>query len=445
MNYSQARADRRTLFYVVFLACLLSLLVTGCGKGADNAQQSRKKAPLVAVVTVAPGEIARTLDLTGEIIPIETIQVSATAEGPIAYCPWREGDDVKAGEKLVEIARPVYREEVTSAEAALAVAQAKLADLRAGPRPEEIAQAAESVKQLEECARFTKSDLDRVAQLVESGSLSGESADEARVAYVKCQTDLVAARQKLQMLRAGPTATEIATQEALVKESAAKLELAKARLSECIISAPFDGTITRVYVRQGDMAAPRTPLLDMADLSSLVVRSTVPEASSGAVRSGMEAQVRIDALPGRTFAAEVVRVFPTLDPELRTRMIELAVADDAPLAPGMFSRVLLILESAADAVIVPVHALIVSPAGDPAVFVAANGKAVQRKVQTAIEDGGRIQIISGLEPGEKVIVSGQENLEDGAEIRVAGTPKTGDSPAGKPGTANPDRPKEAGQ
>lgn len=426
MNYLQKRPTRRGVASLVIALCFMGLAITGCGnKAADT--QPQNKAPLVQVETVASGEIARTLDLTGEVLPIEAIEVSATVEGPIAFCPWREGDDVKAGERLVEIARPVYREEVTSAEAALAVAQAKLADLRAGARPEEIAQAAESVKQLEECAEFTKSDLKRVAQMVETGSLPGESADKARVAYVKCQTDLTAARQKLQMLRAGPTATEIATQEAIVQEAEAQLDLAKARLSECIITAPFDGTITKVYVRQGDMAAPRTPLLDMVDLSSLLVRSTVPEAYTGAVRTGMQARVRIDALPGQTFAAEVVRVFPHLDPQLRTRTIELAVGDDAALAPGMFGRVLLILESAADAVTVPVQAVITTPTGAQVAFVAADGKAVQRKVQTGIEEGGRVQILSGLQPGEKVIVAGQEKLKDGAEIRLPGPPKGGKS------------------
>ena len=407
-------------------ACSCLHVFVGCGGDGGDAQP-QKKAPLVTVEPAAVGEIARTLDLTGEVVPIQAVQISATLEGPIAFCPWREGDVVKAGEVLIEIARPVYREEVRTAEAALAVAQAKLADLRAGARPEEIAQAAESVKQLEECAGFAKSDLDRVSQMVESGSLPGESAEKARVAYVKCQTDLAAARQKLQMLRAGPTATEIATQEAIVEEAAAKLELARARLSESTIPAPFGGTITKVYVRQGDMAAPRMPLIEMVDLSSLVVRCAVPEISTGAVRTGMEAQVRLDALPGRSFSARVVRVFPHLDPQLRTRTIELAVENDAPLAPGMFGRVLLILESVPDAVTVPVQAIIATPSGAQVAFVVADGKAAQRKVETGIEASGRIQILSGLNPGDQVVVSGQEKLKDGAEVRLSGPSEKGQS------------------
>jgi membrane fusion protein (multidrug efflux system) len=116
---------------------------------------------------------------------------------------------------------------------------------------------------------------------------------------------------------------------------------------------------------------------------------------------------------------------------MRTRTIELAVKDDAALAPGMFGRIRLIVESVDDAVTVPVQAVIVTPAGAQVAFIVADGKAAQRKVQTGIEESGRVQILSGLEPGEKVIVAGQEKLKDGAEIRLPGAPGQGPS-TGKP-------------
>ncbi len=131
-----------------------------------------------------------------------------------------------------------------------------------------------------------------------------------------------------------------------------------------------------------------------------------------------------------TLPAEVIRVYPELDPQMRTRTIELAVKDGVDLAPGMFGRVRLIVESI-DAVTVPVQAVIVTSAGAQVAFVAADGKAVQRKVQTGIEEGGRVQILVGLVPGEKVIIAGQEKLKDGAEIRLPGSPKDGQA-AGKP-------------
>jgi len=420
-------------------ACVLiaAILLSSCGGGKETGQQTQKKAPLVVVETVSKGEIVRTIDLTGEVVPVESVQISATVEGPVSFCPWREGDQVESGAKLIEIYRELYRAEVKAAEAALEVAQAKLADLKAGTRPEEIAKAEQNARELDESALFARADMDRIAKLVESGSLPGEELEKAKVKHVGAQAKLSAAKRQLEMLEAGFTKTTIAVQEASVKESAARLELAKARLAECVISAPFSGTITRVYIRKGDMAAMKMPLMEMADFASLVVRCAVPETHASQVRVGMAARAQLDAMPGKPHSAEISRVYPSLDPRTRTRTIELTLKEKIELAPGMFGRVSVILESVPDAITIPAQAVIVTPAGGRVAFAAADGKAAQRKVQTGIEEGGRIQILSGLEPGEKVIISGQEKLKDGAEIRLPAPPADGKA-KGKPGEASPE-------
>lgn len=405
----------------LFAALLLPFFQMGCGNAKSDPPVQRK-VPLVTVEAAAPRDIVRSVEITAEVVPVEFIQISCTVEGPIGFCPWREGDRVDAGERLIEIEREMYRAEVNAAEAALAVAQAKLDDLRAGTRPEEIDKARQSVREAEEKTEFETSDLERIIQLVESGALPGEEIEKARIRKTAEESKLNVARKNLEMLESGFTPTTIAVQKAAVKEAAAKLALTQARMNECIITAPFAGTVTKVFARKGDMAALRTPLLEMADLSSLVVRCAVPEVNASEVQLGMQAQLRFDAMPGKTFSAEVARVFPDLDSRMRTRTIELALHETVELSPGMFGRVRLVLQRVSDAVAVPVQAIILSPSGTPVLFVAENGKAIQRKVETGIEEGGRIQILSGVQLGEKVIVLGQERLRDGAEIRLPGPP-----------------------
>ncbi|MGQ9918594.1 MAG: HlyD family secretion protein [Bryobacteraceae bacterium] len=162
---------------------------------------------------------------------------------------------------------------------------------------------------------------------METGALPGEDLEKARVKQTAAEAKLQAARSQFDMLEPGLTRTTIAFREAIVKESAAKLELAQARLNKTVIAASFAGTITRVYVRQGDMTAMKTPLLDMADLSSLVVRCAVPETSASEARQGTKAQVSLDAMPGKVLPAEVVRAFPEIDPRMRTRTVEILVED----------------------------------------------------------------------------------------------------------------------
>jgi multidrug efflux pump subunit AcrA (membrane-fusion protein) len=413
------------------------MLLCGCKGGNGEEPEGAKKKPLpaVAVEPARKGPISRFLDLVGEAVAVESVTVAATVEGRIRFCPWREGDRVDTTTDkpatLIEIDRALYRAEVEAARAALDVASAKLVDLEAGTRQEEIAKAREAVRKAEEQAVFAKADLDRVAGLVKSGAMPGEALDKARVAHAGDASVLDAARRHLEMLESGATPTAVAVQEAQVKEAEARLSLAKARLAECVIPAPFSGTITRVHVRAGDMASPRMPLVEMADFSSTVIRIAVPEAKARSLRTGLPARVELDADPGRVHSARIVRVYPALDPLLRTRTAELIIEKGADLLPGMFARVRLILESIPDAVTVPAEAVAVRRDGGKALFVAIEGRVESRKVRTGIEQGGRIQVLEGVEVGEKVVTAGHGKLKDGAEVRIAGKGGPG---GGRPGS-----------
>lgn len=420
------RSNRRLPAATALILLAASIGLMGCdGKTDEQQAGGGRRVPSVGVEVVRQGPISRLLELTGEVAAAESVVISATVDGPIGYCPWREGDRIeRAGQKLIEIDRALYRAEVNAAEASVEVAKAKLADLQAGTRPEEIAKAQESVRQLEEAATFAKADYDRTAQLAESGSLPAEAMEKARVAYMTEQAKLAAARSHLEMLQAGHTRTAIAMQEAAVKEASAKLDLAQARLAECVISAPFAGTITRVHVRRGDLAMAKAPLLEMADLSSLVIRAAVPEAHASAVHEGMAARVSLDSFGPKTFKAKVVRIYPELDRRMRTRTIEMVLSEAVGLSPGMFARIRLVLESAEDAVTVAEQAVVLTPNGEGVVYVVVEGKAVQRKVEIGIDQAGRVQVLAGLEPGEKAIVAGQETLRDGMEVRVPGPGRT---------------------
>lgn len=416
------------------------LLAAGCRKQDEGAGQApaQKPAPLVKAVPAKAETLVQWFGTTGDVVAANPVGIRAMLDGPVSFCPWREGDTVAAGEKLIEIDRPVYREEVRAAEAALAVARARLADLKAGARPEEIAQADEAVKQLQESADFAAGDLRRIEQMVKSGSLPGEALDKARVEHVRQASQLAAAQEKLRMLQAGPTATAVAVQEALVKEAEARVERAKATLAECVLTAPFASEITRVHVRPGDLATARAPLLDLIEKDALVVRFSLPEAQSTMVHTDTPVTLAFDALAGRNAESRILRVYPEADPGTRTRLAEAAVPPGLGVVPGMFARVRVAVRTLADVVVVPESALVVLPSGEAVAFVIEDGKAVRRKVKTALETGGRVAVASGIEEGETVIVQGNDALKDGAPVQVAGQKKDGGAPPAA-GKENPAR------
>ncbi|MCK5804612.1 MAG: efflux RND transporter periplasmic adaptor subunit [Lentisphaeria bacterium] len=410
----------KTGSYALAVATLGATLVgvTGC-KPAKKKQAKVKKPSRVEVTVARKVRLVESLETTGDVVAVNTVTLQATVEGPIAYCPWREGDRIeKAGQKLIEINRPLYRGELSATEAVLAVASAKLADLKAGTRPEEIAQARESVRNLEGCTEFAKADLGRTQSLVESGSLPAEMVEKARVSHIKCQTQLQAAKEKLAMLIAGPTKTEIAIQQAAVDEADAKRALAQAKIDECLLKAPFAGVITQVLVRPGDLAIPRAPLLKMMDPSSLIVQAGLPENCAANIHKGTEVSVQLDAYPRKTFKGKIERVHPRLEWNTRTRIIEVRIIDPVELIPRLFARLSVRGRVVEDAVVVPDAAIVTTPRGNKVVFVIQDGKAVKRVVTIGLEQGTLVQIVEGVQIGDQVVVVGNLNLKNGVKIRL---------------------------
>ncbi len=410
-------------------------------KQSSPGTPARQARPLfVEVAPVRRGAIVQRLELSGEVVAGNAVAIAATKEGPIAYCPWREGDTVAVGDKLVEIDRDVHRAEVQAAEAALTVARAKLADLKAGARPEEIGKAEANVRRWEATLVEARRGSERQEQLIADDFTSQQSVDQARERMAVAEAELAAAREGLGLLKAGPTQTEIAVQESAVEEAAARLALARAHLSESVITAPFDGVISAVHVRTGDLASPRSPLLEMYAPDSLVIRFSVPEAHSAAMRPGLRLRVMLDALVGKTFPAEVVRVYPQLDQAMRTRTVEAQLTEPAEIVPHMFARLRLDLRRADNALLVPAEAVLTAPSGERYVFVVDQGKAQRQVVEVGIEQDKTIQALSGLEPGQQVVVAGQAALRDGQPVRVPGRQPQGggrSSDAGRQATTGP--------
>jgi len=244
---------------------------------------------------------------------------------------------------------------------------------------------------LEEELRKEEDNWKRTRQLVESNALPGEQLDQARVSYEKVRAQL-------------------ARTEEMAMDYA--------------IAAPWGGIVSRILVKTGEFVAPRAALLEMYDPSSLSIRSAVPEKHAIAVKSGMQVDVLLDAYPGKPINGRIDRVYPYLDDRLRTRTMEIALDEHVDLLPGMFARLKMQLETVHDAVVVPTQAVLFTPKGK-AVFVVKEDKAVRRPVEIGIEEKGRIQIVAGIEVGDKIIVAGNERLKDGTAVIVAGGKKPG--------------------
>ncbi|MBN1863710.1 MAG: efflux RND transporter periplasmic adaptor subunit [Victivallales bacterium] len=392
------------MLYVCPLFVIMAV-VGSCGPGN---KKEATKAKVVSVVEAKEVRLVECLETTGDVVAVNTVTLRATVEGPISYCPWREGDVIeKKGQKVIEIDRLLYREE-------LAVKKAVLNDLLAGPRPEEIAAVREEVRHLESCTKFARIDLDRVNALNVKNVVSSQEREKTEVNYVKCSTQLEEARNRLKMLEEGTKKTELAIAEAQVA-------LAQAKVDECIINAPFAGIVTQVYVRPGDLthlSSPRMPLLKMMDPESLIVRAGLPENSAAHLSKGSRAKVRLDTYPGREFSGEIERIHPRIEWDSRTLVVEIRITEHVKLIPRMFARVSIEGRVFEKAVVVPDSAIITTPRGKHIVYTVKGGKAEGREAEIGIEDGDMIQVVKGVSAGEAVVIAGNLNLKNGSAVKV---------------------------
>ena len=235
-----------------------------------------------------------------------------------------------------------------------------------------------------EARRKAQDELERVKRLVESGAIAGEELDRARADFERAN---------------------------------AMAEGSEESASDFRVTAPWPGIVSQVMVQEGNYVAPRATLMEVFDPTRLVLRLALSESIAMKVSDGAKAEVRFDALPDRVYSGRLSRLYPELDRRLRTRTAELEVMDGPALAPGMFARVNLVVESASGTV-VPSAAVVSTPGQGRSVFVVEDGVARLREIQAGIEDGALVQVLSGVRPGELVAVGGQQKLKDKIAVRV---------------------------
>ena len=190
---------------------------------------------------------------------------------------------------------------------------------------------------------------------------------------------------------------------------------AKTMLDYTLIVAPFDGVITRKLADVGDLAAPGKPLLQMENPDTLRLEAEVPEALIGNVKLGDKLSVRIAAVANEIEGA-VAEMSPTADPNSRTYLVKLDLLGATGLRSGQFGRVSVPVGEAS-AIRVPAAAVILRGQME-LVFVVVSGHAQLRIVKTGNRVGEEVEVVSGLDSGEQVVIDGAAALTDGQPLIV---------------------------
>lgn len=198
----------------------------------------------------------------------------------------------------------------------------------------------------------------------------------------------------------------------------ADLDMARLQLDYTEIRAPFEGIVAERHIKVGNMITQNDAAFRVTTYDPLIVRLHVPERELNKLAPRQPAQLRVDAMPGKTFAGTVDRVSPVVNAGTGTFAVTIAVSTDSgTLKPGMFGRVQIIHDTRSDTLLVPRNAVITEDARS-AVFVVRDGVAQRQVVRTGYVNNGSIEIVEGLQAGDKVITVGQNSLKDGARVAI---------------------------
>jgi membrane fusion protein (multidrug efflux system) len=206
--------------------------------------------------------------------------------------------------------------------------------------------------------------------------------------------------------------------EANLLVARAQLRGAQARLDILFIRAPFSGTVGLRKVSLGDLVGPDTIITTLDDTDPMKLEFGVPETFIGVVRKGMTISAASSVYPGRSFIGEVISVDSRVDPVTRSvTVVARASNRDGLLKPGMFLTVAL-ERKRENVLLIPEEAL-VPREGRQFVFVAQDGKAVEREVVLGGRAPGLAEVTSGLEPGDLVVTEGTQRIRNGSPISYA--------------------------
>ena len=370
----------------------LAFLVTGCGKPGRESKTTTPAPPIgVSAVVAAEQPWPLIYEAAGTVRARASVVIAAKLMGYVREVKVQTGDHVREGQLLVTLdARDL---DVNSRHA-----EAALEEVR-GSMPEADSAVAGAKANLD----LAQATFNRMQDLFNKKSISNQEFDET-------SAKLKAAQAAYQMARA--KRVQLDAQAVRVQQDVRATEVAR---SYAEITAPFAGVVTAKSVDPGTLAVPGTPLLTIEREGAYRLEASVEESHLTAIRVSQPVSVTLDGID-RTLDARVSEIVPAVDAASRSYIVKIDLPNAAAVRSGAFGRASFSMGSR---VVLTIPAAAVSERGQlQSVLVAENGIAHTRLITAGLKTKDRIEILSGLTAGDKVIFPIPQGLGDGAAVEV---------------------------
>ena len=403
---------------IFFLAGLLGL-VTSCGKKEEK--QAEAPAP-VQVTAVTQATIRRTVNGDGAIFAQDQANIMPKITAPVQKFYVNRGDHVKQGQLIAVLENRDLVAAAAESQGAVAQAESNLRSTQGAAVPDAAVKAQTDVDSAREARDAAKKVLDSREQLFKEGALPGRQVDDSRLAYVQAESQLRAAQEHLRSLESVSKEEQVKTAEAQVQSAKSHYQSQEAQVQYSRITSPINGVISDRPLYPGDIAAAGMPLATVIDISRVIARINVPEADASFVKVGQRAVIS-QTDNGEPVDGRVKVVSPSTDLNTTTLQVWVEIDNsDERLKPGATVHAAIITEEYKAATVVPVAAILPGEEGGTAALtVTPDGIAHKKAVKLGVREGNQVQILSGVTPGEEVVIAGGLGLDDKAKVKVVTT------------------------
>jgi len=454
---------KRTHLYVILGAVVVAAVV---GAVVWRARLTPPPEEEARSAVVERGMMLVAVSASGSVEPQNRVSLAFEVPGRVVEVPVEVGDRVEAGDVLARLDTGQLELQVQQARAALALSQAQLAQLQAGPRPDEVeaaeanlraaqaqlsaaaanrdqleggasvAQVASAEAQVaaaklqQEVAQDTYDGIEEdgtkkeqanynlytarkalaAAQAELDRLLAGADADEIRAARANVSAAAArrdAAQAQLDLLLAGATDEQIADAEAQVAQARAALELAEISLKRATLRAPFDGVVSEVNVTVGEVASAGRPPITLLDTSRFRITVSVDEMDVGRLSEGKTAQVTLDAFPDIAISGTVERIAPVATFEGGVVYYDVTIgliSTDAAIRADMTANATIVVKEHADVLRIPTWVVRVDrDTGQTYVHRKVGDDTERVSVELGVRYEGVAQVLNGLSEGDQVV------------------------------------------
>ena len=393
-------------FSRIIVIAALATAAAGCSKSETaQARSGETAAKPVHVEAVRRDSVRRAVDVVGTLAPVDQVTISSEADGKVSRIMADLGDRVTAGQVLIELdhEKQQYTYEQQQAALARALAQYGATDPQHLPDIENTPDARRANADLVQATQA----FDRATELFKRTLISQQALDDAQAALQSKRAIYNAALQNGKNLRASIQASE------------ATMKLAGRQLRDTEIRAPFDGFVEKRLVNLGELVKTQMPVMAVVRLNPLKVIAEIPEKMAPWITAGQAVDLQVDAYQGRKFTGKVSRISPGVNSATRAFPFEALVPNpDAALKPGTFARVH-IESGKVDTILTVPYASLQYRYGVNRVFVVDGNKLTIHELAVGERLGDRIEVVSGVKPGDRVALTDVDTLADGTLVTVA--------------------------